>query len=1643
MSKLRYFVLLLSVIVQLQGFAQDVSLKTTVQDVRVCGDAVVFSVDLKNLGGSQWEEVQVFSKLPNGVSPIADSFTHPLDASSTDGLLVFNVGTVPNGGQTTISFSVDAQCDLIDYITEYNTNAKIANVATSVSYSDRNVLKTYEEREGSVSFNVFYPSLLIEMKENDIEKNILAGETTARTFTITNGGDSYVGNEGFKVAIDHSDNATETISISNGGGSSYAVEEVSNRYIITIDDFTAFGDGDGKFEPGESLELTEDVRINTCSVSSTNFTVLWGCKDNVCNENANNATATANITSTSGVPAINNYVQYSSINYCDDPITLAYVIENKRPKQNARLDGANRAIIKEIEFIKNDESRGDLSYKVKKKDGTYTEILPSRENSNAVYFSAQSFNNEIEGISDIDGDGSYSDLLPGEKITLQIELSMSCIAAYSDFSVNKSSLKVEPLRALARWESVCGVSDYRYAFINRTNTFVSQKIDGPIDLLPEETGTYSFSVERQVSEWNYKCEAGHFSSIIKLPSSAYKVDVNNVRWGNSLVPATQNSDGTLVIEGGGWKGEYQIDVTLDCTGSSNLSAASFIKWDMYYDCSGANCCKQHIASSQYEVFNHCPSSGSECVRTTSFIAERTTLGYPENEQGFYTSLPDQLTETDDGMRLDAAMEGDQVKLVAEGIVSSGNYSELKVEIQYSSPYNEELLQFIDGQFEISGKTYPVLSQPVRRSSAEEGQIVYYYTFSVEGYNDEFSGDLQVDLSANFRVKEILSDAFKAGEFRLNRFRATHYGVKSNGNEISCESFGAKLNITRAYFSHQVIRGNNRVSPSCTGFRLSLQFNPYGVNGDPFPNEFRPTNKIHGISINIPDGYEHYDSYSQIRYYNRRTGRQTAVHLGVPTVETLTDGTQRLTFTSTMEGEPLPSFEANNANGLIYLDVGLSSLCYNSLYNSRTNLSVTYTKRNLGEVTYSPPFNIDPPYWRDIKIEGATVKDGYKDEISWNVSLSGGSINSLWLTIEPPQNITITSVVREGSEYDLLTYDDLHPERKWIRIGRMGWSETIPLTIIAKYNDCIQDVIDDIKITANYACDGFPESPYDETDCTIGTRPASDVLQIRYKNADLQASFNKINETVNLCEPIPFEVSLLSSGLGEMYDLHVITEIPVGMILVPGSGEYNRNGTWQPLGEAASISHNGINGTGWNLSSSVLGGEGFAGGEEMKIRFSLEAGCDQAPGSNFDPGVPVLLYATGRTNCNDDIVLPFQEKVNINGFDLTGRELIPSIATEAICAASPESLLNVSVYNPNDVASGNQELLVQLTPEIKYESVTPGSPVPTSVTENEEGTIIVWSLAGGIGPKATIKNHQIVISVTDPIVSSVALETRTHVFGSAICVSNQQSCPLTGTTGFNQRDVAVEQEGCDTSCPEATINANLQCAGKLTSFEAVFSQDISRSLIVWNFGDGTTSQDLQPTHTYVKEGVYDVTLSIDGPFSCQAVIQKRIFVEACYDCVECIPSFSPIPGRQYVLSAWVKEEAEVGTVNYEQTGVSLVFRNAGELVTLRPSGAIIDGWQRIEEVFLVPETASAITVNLVNEGSGEAYFDDIRIHPLNANMKSFVYDPVSMRLMAELDENNYATFYEYDEEGALIRVKKETERGIKTIQESRNHTVKKK
>ena len=103
---------------------------------------------------------------------------------------------------------------------------------------------------------------------------------------------------------------------------------------------------------------------------------------------------------------------------------------------------------------------------------------------------------------------------------------------------------------------------------------------------------------------------------------------------------------------------------------------------------------------------------------------------------------------------------------------------------------------------------------------------------------------------------------------------------------------------------------------------------------------------------------------------------------------------------------------------------------------------------------------------------------------------------------------------------------------------------------------------------------------------------------------------------------------------------------------------------------------------------------------------------------------------------------------------------------------------------------------------------------------------------------------------------------------------------------------------------------------------------------------------------------------------------------------------------------MKESLDCKCESYTGNQVAITFTGSATSFTFNASGAIIEGWQRYESVFDIPVDATAMAVTLRSTGSSTVYFDDLRIHPFNANMKSFVFHPVNLRLMAEQDENNY-------------------------------------
>ena len=219
-------------------------------------------------------------------------------------------------------------------------------------------------------------------------------------------------------------------------------------------------------------------------------------------------------------------------------------------------------------------------------------------------------------------------------------------------------------------------------------------------------------------------------------------------------------------------------------------------------------------------------------------------------------------------------------------------------------------------------------------------------------------------------------------------------------------------------------------------------------------------------------------------------------------------------------------------------------------------------------------------------------------------------------------------------------------------------------------------------------------------------------------------------------------------------------------------------------------------------------------------------------------------------------------------------------------------------------------------------------------------------------------------------------------------------------------------------------------------EGCYDMAVTRGMFIAS-GTSTSAQDIEIN--LVAGKTYAIKLSIAG---CKGHITLTSIYNWLHNirqevgCMDCITGFKP-PFGDYILSGWVRDaSSNPSATTYNKP--TIVFNDGTTSTVCSPEGEIIEGWQRIETKVTVGILSTNVSLRLDCASGGDCYFDDIRMFPIDGTMVTYVYDPVTLRLMAELDERNYAKYYEYDEEGKLIRIKKETENGVMTIQETREN-----
>lgn len=150
----------------------------------------------------------------------------------------------------------------------------------------------------------------------------------------------------------------------------------------------------------------------------------------------------------------------------------------------------------------------------------------------------------------------------------------------------------------------------------------------------------------------------------------------------------------------------------------------------------------------------------------------------------------------------------------------------------------------------------------------------------------------------------------------------------------------------------------------------------------------------------------------------------------------------------------------------------------------------------------------------------------------------------------------------------------------------------------------------------------------------------------------------------------------------------------------------------------------------------------------------------------------------------------------------------------------------------------------------------------------------------------------------------------------------------------------------------------------------------------------------------------------------------------------------------LFKVWVKTDFNDRTIIDDYLKADL--KDVGNNITFSQSFNKVAqaGEWYLYEARILPAHLSGFTVGntlktyvnyqFTSHGSENIWIDDVRIQPMDAQVTTYVYDVITHRLLTTFDDQHFGLFYQYNAEGKLVRKLIETEKGLKTVQETQYH-----
>lgn len=1480
--------------------------------VVVCGNALEFTVIIRNISGSSVTNVRLYPRMPEGMVYVAGSaqnMSEVLPINHAD--LYFTVGNLPDAEPKTVRFQAKANCGLIETMKATGSTSNLVNNETLVKYNLGGE-KELPEPNGSESYSVLYPELELFIPENEKNQAVpFITKTVSRHIGIKNSGLGRLSSLDFYLKSDI-ELTVEKLELVTASGNQVITSTIHHQTLgkkYTITNFSGTGNGDAYLDENEVLQLVDYVKANTSKGAiETIYTAQWGCLAAVCNADDRQAQFTAYIEAIGGDPSTprTNVQVLTRTDFCNDPGTVRWSFSNDGSGNTPASKDAGFNV--EFFIYQNSPKTTDNhNFYINHSNGTlvpigellsYTEFVYNNPPPfPATYQKRYSFNfkdrftydpDGAGGLDDVDEDGFYDDFPVGSTVTYTAVL-LSSLDLPNEYNLNYGFNANFYYQKWSGQQTGIGIPSYGIGF-----RALSQKLLNASDLTNGKRETVRFELKEYNSSNLLKTQDAVIKVNVAVPQG---VALRAARWNNKDLSFTKAGNTYTIVDPFFQAPMFMnidFEFELNCAEAVPGVLVDDITVDMlyYFDKNCSTFFK--VASASKEMYLHCGTCSS--IETTLFTAERTTLGWVQPSFFFhrygtlYGANPPIVKRDPAQQRLDAAYPKDDMEVIVQGRVAGGTATSLSAEVKYTAPINREVLHFVSASFVLGNTTYNI---PAGEISKVVVDSTFKYTFNVPlgqgGLPAQLSSGV-FELKVKYKVDAL--EGVARGEYPLVDFRGQFY-TRINGNPTNCLGFGDDFLLLRPAYSSQNVSFTltEKDQMAISYFRFDAGNDNYNYGIADFPNEFRPIYYPEKQTITLPQGFI-FDHTKPVQF-----------SIGTPGSGNI------FTFTGA-------TFSTDKRTIIIARNDDLPVINYHYFYFlasvkidcSTSNLFVPVTTSNDRRTGYrndhilasnvylpSPPnhqmspvtrFDSDVYNYRrpNLQLTANSVQEGYSDKVTWPVQLCNpnsfdrrNSLNT-WVAFElkGDDNSTVLQKVLDQDnnaipETDISYYgprDAAHPKGRYmmVRLGTIDLTSCVTLKVVATYQNCEDDRLQDVNVFTSWDYNTYPDvSGYTGS---IVDRKAScegfvmtETMSIKYKTADLQWQVRKNGpEEVDLCVATPFEIDLASTKFGDMKQLMVWMQLPPSVTLdaatVP-QFNYPFNADAAPIPADAIRQQDGR--TGIDISR-ILGGNLpgiYTNDNKIRLSFSLITSC------GFDPGLPIKYTVNGYTNCGDYIETVDQRKIKLNGIsaeDLDSLEL--ELAAPQALTCNSDNDMQLRIKNIGSIDTRLNQLEVTLPPGTQFKEMVASGDLPAPVVTTENNRVrLRWTLpAGYLAPDSSeVLTFRTFLSQTPSGTTSVMFTARTYITADGHCADANTACNMQVTSALDELSVPVT--GLTTL---AITHKRYICAYQFTASTGQVG-DCMITSYAWSFGDGGTSREAMPFHSFGAAGTYNVSVNVN--FNC--------------------------------------------------------------------------------------------------------------------------------------------------------------------------------